>query len=70
MKIKQSVLNVINTVQNRVKIAGATGVSEQAVKKAIVNNSDVLTKYTALEEIKKITGLTEYEILEKETIAQ
>lgn len=70
MKINEKVLKIINTVQNRVKIAYDTGVSEQAVINAINRNSDVLTKYQALKSIKEITGLTEDEIIEKESITQ
>jgi len=70
MKINEKVLKMINTVQNRVKIAYDTGVSEQAVINAINRNSDVLTKYQALKSIKEITGLTEDEIIEKEPITQ
>ncbi len=68
MRINKSVLLTINTVQHRIAIAGALGVGEQAVKNAIKNNSDVLTKYAAFEKIKEITGLSEDEILEREPI--
>jgi len=66
MKLNKDVLKIIDTVQNRISIAHAAGVGEQAVKNAIKTNSDVLTKYAALQKIKEITGLTEDEILEKE----
>lgn len=64
MKIRLSVLNTLDTTENRLRIALALGVQEQAIRKAIKNKSDVLTKYVALEEIKAITGLTESKIFE------
>jgi len=63
MKIDPKVLPQLNNVKNRIKIAYASNVSEQAVKAAILNNSSVLTKHDALNAIKEITGLNETELL-------
>jgi hypothetical protein len=58
MKLRVEVLPKIDNVQARIAIASALGVGEAAVKKAIKRNSDVLTKYAAVEVIKSITGIT------------
>lgn len=67
MNLTQKALDAINNVQTRMKIGLALGISEQAVKKAIVNRSDNLTKAAALKVIKSETGMKESEILELTT---
>lgn len=64
MQLTQKALTAINNPKIRMKIGLALGISEQAVIKAIKNNSDSLTKYAAMQVIKNETPLKESEIVE------
>jgi 4-hydroxy-3-methylbut-2-en-1-yl diphosphate synthase IspG/GcpE len=68
MRIKNQVLDLINTLPMRMRIGVALGKSEQQVKRYIDQNSDDLTKAAAMEVIRKFTGLGDNEILESNTV--
>ena len=71
MKVKEDVLKTIDTPQNRVRIAAAMGLGEQAVRKYIKNNDPKLTQFAALQAIKAITGIKkETDILEEPEFAK
>lgn len=53
----------------KLKLALALGCSEGSINRYIRENDDNLTKAAALEVIRKETGLTDDEILEKEPAA-
>lgn len=65
MVLTQTVLEKINTVSTRIKIAGAMGVGEQTIINNIKWNKDdgPLTKATALKIISQETGLSIDQIL-------
>lgn len=58
MKIKEHVIQKLNTVKNRVALASALEVSESAIIKQIAENNEdgVLTKYSTLQKIAKLVG--------------
>lgn len=68
MKIKQAVLDKINNVACRMRIATQLGIGEPAIAAAINRNTDngSLTKIKALKIIAVETGLDVEEILETE----
>jgi hypothetical protein len=68
MRIKNQVLDLINTLPMRMRIGVALGKSEQQVKRYIDQNSDDLTKAAAMEVIRKFTGLGDNEILESNSV--
>ncbi len=70
MKLTRKALDLIkkDAVQ-RLDIAKALGVSDQTLMRYIKDNDDELTKAAALVEIRRITGLKDDQILEKEPAA-
>jgi transcriptional regulator with XRE-family HTH domain len=70
MKLTQKALELIkkDAVQ-RLDIAKALGVSDQTLMRYIKDNDDELTKAAALVQIRRITGLRDDQILEKESAA-
>jgi transcriptional regulator with XRE-family HTH domain len=70
MKLTQKALDLIkrDAVQ-RLDIAKALGVSDQTLMRYIKDNDDELTKAAALVEIRRITGLKDDQILEKQSAA-
>lgn len=58
MKLKEHVIQKLNTVENRVALALALKVSESAIIKQIGENNEdgVLTKYSTLQKIAKLVG--------------
>lgn len=70
MKLTQKALALIKAQPvKRLDIAKALNVSDQTLMRYINNNDDELTKAAALIEIRKITGLSDDQILEKEVSA-
>jgi transcriptional regulator with XRE-family HTH domain len=70
MKLTQKALSLIKAEPvRRLEIAIALGVSDQTLMRYIKDNDDELTKAAALVEIRKITGLKDSEILEKNGVA-
>ncbi len=69
MKLSEKAINALIENQNMVKqkVAIALGCSEGSINRYIRNNDDCLTKAAAIEVIKKETGLTRREILEKDS---
>jgi hypothetical protein len=65
--IKTKILNDLNL---RLKLALAMEVTEQSIRNNANRNStnNKLTSYTAITVIKEVTGLTDAEILEENTI--
>ena len=64
MQLTEKAKQAINNPTIRMKIGLALGISEQAVIKAIKNNSDSLTKYASMQVIKAETKLKESEIVQ------
>jgi hypothetical protein len=71
MKIRKKVLNKINTPEKRTRIALSLGQGEQSVAVMCRRNTvnGPLTKAAALKAIREITGLTDDEILEGESVS-
>ena len=69
MKLTQKALQGIKDPVIRTKLALALGVTDQSIQRYIKDNSDELTKAAALEVIRKETGLSDKEILTKDSIA-
>lgn len=69
MKLSEKAINALAQNQNMVKqkVAIALGCSEASVNRYIRDNNDELTKAAAIEVIRKETGLTRREILEKDS---
>lgn len=67
MKIKQSILDIIDNPQTRTKLAMDLGCGEQSVALQLRNNkpNGRLTKMDALRAISKETGVSVEEILEE-----
>lgn len=59
MVLKTTVLEVIDTPTHRVAIAGAMGLTENAIRKYIERNDVKLTQYAPLQYIKKVMGCLE-----------
>jgi hypothetical protein len=66
MKLTQKALSLIRGPQERMDVAKALKVSDQTIVRYIKDNDDELTKAAALVEIRRITGLSDDEILEPE----
>lgn len=67
MKLTQNALQLIKAdAVKRLDIAKALKVSDQTLMRYIKDNDDELTKAAALVEIRRITGLSDEQILEKE----
>lgn len=64
MKLKKDVLNAINTPMSMRLLMGALGVTEFSIARYIQKNSDNLTKASAMQVIRQVTGLPDAEILE------
>lgn len=67
MKLTQKALSLIRGPQERMDVAKALKVSDQTIVRYIKDNDDELTKAAALVEIRRITGLSDDEILEPES---
>lgn len=65
MRIKQQVLQQINTPRIRWRLMQVLGVVERTINRHIANNSDELTKASALKVIREETGLSDDQILEE-----
>ena len=60
--LSSKTLQAINTTECRHCLGIALGVTEQTIINAIKHNRDILTKKTAVEMIKSLTGFSEDEI--------
>lgn len=67
MILTKKALKAINNTPTRLRIALALGIGEEGVKRHITRNSSCLTKFAAIQVIKKETGLTEDQILDKKS---
>lgn len=70
MKIKKSVLSLLDNNMGHATIMLALNVSHTTARSYIKNNSDDLTKAAALKAISKFTGLEEGEIMEEDMVSQ
>jgi hypothetical protein len=68
--IKKEILDQLQTPKNRMKIAQAIGLGEQAVYLAIKSNKPVLMNYIALRTIKEIVGAESIDDLINEFIVE
>jgi hypothetical protein len=66
MKIKQSVLDLLDNNRGYATLMLALDCSATSAREYVKGNKDELTKYKALEAIREFTGLTDSEILEEE----
>ena len=66
MKIKQSVLEMLDNNRGYATIMLALDCSHSSARDYVKGNKDDLTKYKALEAIRDFTGLSDAEILEEE----
>ena len=69
MKIKESVLRMLDCNKGYGAIMLATGSSFSAVREWVKSNKDDLTKAVVLKAISNFTGLPQEEILEEESTA-
>jgi hypothetical protein len=71
MKIKQNIIDLINTPTQRTKIALRLGCGEQNIAGVIRRNEDNgrLTRMDALEAISAETGFTVEELLERDRVS-
>lgn len=72
MKITAEVLDKINTLQARLKLASELNFSETWIRSLLANNKDngPLTTSAALRVIREETGLNDAEILEEEKVSE
>ena len=70
MKIKQSVLQLLDCNKGYGTIMIALDCSFSSARSYVKNNSDDLTKAAALRAISKFTGIEEEAILEEELVSQ
>lgn len=68
MKLSKAAILALRglTPEQKKELANAVGVSDKTIYRYISDNDDNLTKAAALEYIRKVTGLGDEEILEKE----
>lgn len=66
MKIKQSVISLIDNNRGYATLMLALNVSHSTVRDYIKGNKDDLTKAAALKAIRELTGLSDSDILEEE----
>ena len=69
MKLTERALQQIKDPTIRTKLALALGVTDQSIQRYIKDNSDDLTKAAALEVIRKETGLSDSQILIRDSVA-
>ena len=65
-KLTTKAISAINKPKPRIRLALALDCTEQTIRTYIKDNSDNLTKASALQVIREETGLTDSEILEKD----
>ena len=64
MKLSQKALKAINNPTTRKRLMDVLGCTEFTISRYIQKNSDNLTKAAAMQVIREVTGLRDYEILE------
>lgn len=64
MKLSQKALKAINNPDTRRRLMDALGCTEFTISRYIQKNSDNLTKVSAMQVIREVTGLPDEEILE------
>jgi predicted transcriptional regulator len=69
-KLTSKALIAINRPRPRTRLALELGCTEQTIRVYIKDNSDNLTKVSAMKVIREETGLTDSEILVEETIGE
>lgn len=69
MKIKQSVIEMIDNNRGIGTVMAALDVSPNTAREYIKGNKDDLTKYDALEAIAKLTGIQVKDLLEEEELS-
>lgn len=63
MKLTQLAITAINNPKIRIELARTLGCTELTIIRYLKNNDDNLTKAAAMKVIKKLTGLSEKNIL-------
>lgn len=70
MRLTKTALEAINTPACRRLLMAVLGdVAESTIYRYIAANDDNLTKAAAMKVIREVTGLTDAEILEEDTVA-